>query len=207
MTPGKIGSAALLLTLAAWGCSERTGDVPEVPANAASTAPAPAAGTPEAKILEAQSAAPAEIAGAATILDWPAAEGAEPAVLREGDNGWTCFPTMPDMAARGESGPMCLDGPFVAWAQAYMTQGTPELSAVGFGYMLAGDGGVSNINPYDMEPTPDNQWVKSGPHLMMVVPNAADLDAITTDPESGGPFVMWKGTPYVHVMMPVGASH
>jgi len=27
-----------------------------------------------------------------------------------------------------------------------------------------------------------------------------------TDPKSGGPWVMWKGTPYAHVMVPVSAA-
>ena len=26
--------------------------------------------------------------------------------------------------------------------------------------------------------------------------------AATLDPENGGPYVMWKGTPYAHIMVP-----
>jgi len=29
------------------------------------------------------------------------------------------------------------------------------------------------------------------------------LDAFSTDPKNGGPWVMWKGTPYAHLMVPV----
>jgi len=32
------------------------------------------------------------------------------------------------------------------------------------------------------------------------------LEGISTDPHNGGPFVMWKGTPYAHVMIPVGSK-
>ena len=32
---------------------------------------------------------------------------------------------------------------------------------------------------------------------------AALLEGISTDPQNGGPYVMWKGTPYAHVMVPV----
>ena len=39
---------------------------------------------------------------------------------------------------------------------------------------------------------------------MVLVPNPAELDGVSTDPYGGGPFVMWKGTPYVHIMVPVG---
>lgn len=34
-------------------------------------------------------------------------------------------------------------------------------------------------------------------------PDDAALDALPTDPYGGGPYVMWKGTPYAHVMIPV----
>jgi hypothetical protein len=35
------------------------------------------------------------------------------------------------------------------------------------------------------------------------VPDPALLEGIPTDPATGGPYVMWKGTPYQHVMVPV----
>jgi hypothetical protein len=28
------------------------------------------------------------------------------------------------------------------------------------------------------------------------------LESLPTDPYSGGPWVMWKGTPYAHIMVP-----
>jgi len=36
--------------------------------------------------------------------------------------------------------------------------------------------------------------------------DAKTLDMYPTDPKSGGPWVMWKGTPYAHLMVPVSAS-
>jgi len=47
-------------------------------------------------------------------------------------------------------------------------------------------------------------WVQEGPHLMIIVPNSGALVGLPDDPGSGGPYVMWKGTPYAHVMVPVG---
>jgi hypothetical protein len=38
---------------------------------------------------------------------------------------------------------------------------------------------------------------------MLIVPDPAMLEGITTDFNLGGPYVMWKGTPYAHVMVPV----
>jgi len=37
---------------------------------------------------------------------------------------------------------------------------------------------------------------------MVIVPRE-QLEGITTDPSEGGPYVMWKDTPYAHIMIPV----
>ena len=160
-------------------------------------APGPAAGTPEWKIQNAMSAAPQAIAAAATIMDWPAAEGGQPTQLRAGTNGWTCFP---DAAATAANDPMCVDQAFLAWADAYMNKKPVAITQAGFSYMLQGGEG-SNTDPYATGPTADNQWGKEGPHVMMVVPNMALLSGLPTEKTGGGPWVMWKGTPYAHVMM------
>jgi hypothetical protein len=147
-----------------------------------------------AKIKEAMSAAIPAISENATIMDW------DQTVLREGSNGWTCFPTPPNLQG---SAPMCLDKPWTHWAHAWMTKGEFEAETVGIAYMLSGDEGASNIDPYAEGPTDDNDWVEAGPHLMVIVPNVADLEGMTTDHENGGPWVMWQGTPYAHIMVPV----
>ena len=141
-------------------------------------------------ITLAESAAPIEISGNATIIDM------EGNVLREGTNRWTCI------AMHGE--PMCLDEPWMSWAESYMNQDeNVHVDKVGIAYMLQGDQGTSNIRPYVEEPTADNDWVVTGPHLMLIVPDPAMLEGIPTDPLSGGPYVMWPGTPFEHVMIPI----
>lgn len=147
----------------------------------------------DAVIADALSAAPPSLAEDATVMDW------EQNVLREGTNGWTCMPSPPNV----DSAPMCMDGPWLEWAHAWMTRGPVNTDRVGISYMLQGDGGASNIDPYAEGPTADNQWVQEGPHLMIIVPDPAALEGISTDPENGGPYVMWKGTPYAHIMVPI----
>lgn len=201
----------LALALLAWSCQQDTDTTATLEEagttdTAVTAAPAPAApdlSTPEGKIANAESAAPADIAKNATIMDWPAEEGGEPVQLRAGTNGWTCFPSTPAAETAVGQDPMCLDGAFLNWAQAYMSQGQPSITSVGVAYMLQGDRGASNTDPFAREQTPDNQWVVAGPHIMIVSPNPASLSGITTDPNSGGPWVMWAGTPYAHVMIPV----
>ena len=57
-----------------------------------------------------------------------------------------------------------------------------------------------------MTATADNQRGHHLPHLMIVVPNLASLEGISTDPNNGGPYVMYAGTPYAHIMAPITAS-
>jgi hypothetical protein len=78
----------------------------------------------------------------------------------------------------------------------------PKVDAPGIAYMLHGDKGASNTDPFATAQTPDNQWVVSPPHLMVLVPDTKMLDALPTDPHQGGPWVMWKGTKYAHIMVP-----
>jgi hypothetical protein len=54
--------------------------------------------------------------------------------------------------------------------------------------------------------TADNQWVVSPPHIMVLYQDRKILDAYPTDPKSGGPWVMWKSTPYAHVMVPLSPT-
>jgi hypothetical protein len=147
----------------------------------------------EAKIKQALRAAPAGVAQDATVKDW------DGSVLRKGGDGWTCYPGpehMPDS-------PMCFDPVWAEWAPAWAGKKPFKTDKIGIAYMLMGDNGGSNRDPYADGPTPDNDWVVEGPHLMILVPDAKMLDAVSTDPHNGGPYGMWKGTPYAHIMAPV----
>ena len=75
-------------------------------------------------------------------------------------------------------------------------------------YMLAGEGsaiGVSNSDPYAQDPEKSDDWVKEGPHLMIVVPDRAMLEGISTDP-SDPVYVMWGDTPYAHIMIKISSE-
>jgi hypothetical protein len=143
-------------------------------------------------IKTAMSAAPSDVSDEATIVD-PTADG-KMRTVREGSNGWVCM-ARPEM--------MCLDQAWQGWAEAWMGKtDPPKPKGIGVAYMLKGDTGASNTDPFATGKSADNQWVVTGPHLMILAPNPSDLDALPTDPYSGGPFVMWKGTPYAHIMIP-----
>ena len=84
-----------------------------------------------------------------------------------------------------------------------------ELDAnnVGLMYMLAGGTDASNTDPFATKPSAENHWVETGPHIMIV--GAASLTAEgagysrVADPDTSKPYVMWAGTPYEHLMVPV----
>jgi hypothetical protein len=155
----------------------------------------------EQKITNAMAAGPASISSKATIMDWPASEGAKPAVLRQGSNGWVCYPDFP--GTKGND-PMCLDDSWQAWMDAYMAKTQPKITHAGVGYMIAPGGAWgSNTDPYAEKEAPGNDWGYDPPHVMMLVPNADALKELPTDRKSGGPWVMWSGTPYAHIMAPV----
>ena len=156
------------------------------------------------KIQDARSAAPASIAEQATIVDWPMAEGASMRELRAGTNGWVCHPTTPQVfASAAGRDPMCLDAEWQQLVKAWASRTSPTVRRLGVAYMLQGDAGVSNTDPFATQRTADNDWVVSGPHVMLALPDRALLDSLPSDPRGGGPFVMWKGTPYAHLMVPV----
>lgn len=149
-------------------------------------------------VANARSAAPPSIAAGAPVADL------QGNVLAEGSGPYTCLPDDPQ---RPGNAPMCLDEPWLNLISALSSKEEPVIERVGIAYMLQGDAPVSNTDPFATSPTPDNQWVEdSGPHLMVVVPDPAALEGFTTDPTSGGPWVMWAGTPYAHIMIPVGQS-
>ncbi|TFH88762.1 hypothetical protein EQG41_01220 [Billgrantia azerbaijanica] len=151
--------------------------------------------TDEDKLKDALSATWPGMVEGASVVDW------EGNVLQEGGNGFTCLPSPPNLAG---TAPMCLDAVWLEWAKAWQNKESYTADSVGIAYMLQGDEGASNVDPFAMEATEDNQWVVEGPHLMIIAPPAL-LEAFPSDPHSGGPYVMWGGTDYQHLMVPVGA--
>lgn len=101
--------------------------------------------------------------------------------------------------------PLCADAAGMEWGKLWQSKGPPP-QKLGFIYMLRGDNGTSNTDPYATKETPDNDWVKTGPHVMIVGGETKSmLQAYPKDakPNPTRPYVMWPGTPYEHLMLPV----
>jgi hypothetical protein len=161
---------------------------------AASTACAFAASDQEV-IENALSAAPAAVAKDAAVVNWDMKS------LKEGTNGFTCMPD--DTSTPNSNDPMCMDKNAMAFLHAVMEKKEPP-PGVGFGYMLKGGGNANNSDPFATAP-PDGKWDLDGPHVMIFGAGEAmaGYPQPKAHPEANAPYVMYPGTPYAHLMMPV----
>ena len=150
-------------------------------------------------IKNAESAAPANVGAGASVLI-PQADGSIK-TLRESKNGFWCLPNDPNTPGND---PMCGDANAMEWVGAWLSKKDPPKGKVGMIYMLAGGSDASNTDPFATAPTEANNWVTTGRHVMIM--NAVDVMAgYPTDakPDTSKPYVMWSGTPYQHLMVPV----
>jgi hypothetical protein len=154
----------------------------------------------EELIKNAMSAAPEAVARDATIIAFDKEMNAR--TVREGTNNFTC---LPDNPASPGNDPMCLDANGMEWAKAWMGKAQPPAGKVGFGYMLQGGSDASNADPHASEPAAGADWVDTGPHVMIF--NAGEMvegyPSQKENPDTRQPYVMWPGTPYEHLMVPV----
>jgi hypothetical protein len=160
---------------------------------------APAAMTDEDLIRSAMAAAPEAVAAGATIV----AIGADGKMrtLRPGTNGFTCLPDNPNSPGPD---PMCGDANAMEWAQAWIGRKEPPANKVGFMYMLAGGTDASNTDPHATGPAAGNHWVETGPHVMIVgAKGMMEGYPTAAQPDTKAPYVMWAGTPYEHLVIPV----
>ena len=150
-------------------------------------------------VASAESAAPASLAHNATIMTADASGAMKS--LRQGSNGWTCIPDDPNTPG---SDPMCFDGNAAKWITAMLGHKTPPDGTPGVMYMLEGGTDASTTDPYAAKPTANNDWIKTGPHIM-IVGSKAMLAGYPSGakPDTAMPYVMWSGTPSAHLMVPV----
>ncbi|HEV8695819.1 MAG TPA: hypothetical protein VGQ93_16780 [Lysobacter sp.] len=153
------------------------------------------------KLIEsAMRAAPAKVAADATVVAMQ--DDGTMRTVRAGGNGFTC---MADNPATPGPDPMCMDAAALEWANAWIGHKDPASGKIGFMYMLAGGTDASNTDPYAEKPSASNHWVKTGAHVMIVGADASfyDMYPKSADPDTSKPYVMWPGTPYQHLMIPV----
>ena len=161
----------------------------------------------EWKIWAYSSAAPSFIASKCTVVD------VDGTILRQRTNGWTAMAANPRGMADPENGwkdpheamPMVGDAQAMKVMEAFMAGTSPKLDHDGWAWMLHGDMGEDNTTPmvFNKEDSAEGQWIESGPHLMLMPKDPSSLKGMTTDFNSGGPYIMFEGTGLDHLMIPV----
>lgn len=190
----------LIACLTISGIAGLTGLLAQEAVKKPAAAPHAAMGASDAEIIKsAMTAAPAAIAKGATVIT-VAADG-QMRTVRKGTNNFTCMADNPETPGPD---PMCADANAMAWVQAWLSKKTPTANKVGFAYMLEGGTDASNTDPYASKPTATNNWIKTGPHIMIVGAKGM-MEGYPHDakPDTAKPYVMWPGTPYEHLMIPV----
>ena len=194
MTISKMWLAAGAAILAITACNKAPAPANSAGADSNKTA---AASDP---VTSAESAAPAAIAHDASVVTVD--DKGAMTTVRQGKNGWIC---MPDSPATPGPDPMCMDPNAAKWADAWIHHKPPPEGATGVMYMLEGGTDASNTDPYATKPTAENNWVNTGPHVMIV--GSKEILAgypSGAKPDTTAPYVMWAGTPYAHLMVPIG---
>ncbi|MGB5049429.1 MAG: phosphatase PAP2 family protein [Caldilineaceae bacterium] len=152
-------------------------------------------------IWDAMSAAPLRVSAHAAVWNWPSEASAGAfEELRAGTNGWTCLADDPGTPTHD---PMCVDANFMEFINAIVEGRDPVYVGVGIAYMLQGGSGASATDYTATAPPAGEDWMIDPPHVMVVVPWDLDPADYATDPASGGPWIMWEGSPYEHLMVPV----
>ena len=147
-------------------------------------------------IKQAVSAAPESVGKDAAVIHMD--EHGKMTTVRPGKNGFTCMIAGTDK--------MCSDANSMEFIDAMMKHAKPP-DKVGISYMLAGDEGASNTDPYATGKTADNHWIVTGPHIMLFGPASKTLGyTAAKDPDTTKPYMMWAGTPYEHAMIPVAPA-
>jgi len=155
----------------------------------------PKAESKEAKIARALSAAPAEVAKSAKVVARD--ENGNETVLREGTNGFTCFPYSGRPGVVGDVA-YCANEAALQWERDLADhKPKPTNTEPGIEYMLAGAIDYSPSDPYATSGIP----FKEPPHWMILWPFNPATTRLPTQPKQTGTWIMWAETPYSHLMI------
>jgi hypothetical protein len=190
----------LAIMLVALGFSIASGVVTAVAQHHAAKEKAQKPKTDTELIASAMSAAPWAVSKDATIV--VVGSDGKLRTLRQGQGAFTCVPDDPNTPGND---PMCLDRNGFEWLKALLAHEKPPEGKIWFAYMLKGGSDASNDDPFASEPATGKKWVQTGPHVMIGGPGITKmLDSYPAAADNTRrPYIMFGGTPYEHVMLPV----
>ena len=119
--------------------------------------------------------------------------------LTTGTNSFTCIAGNP---ATPVHAPMCADANALEWVKGWLTHNAPA-GGSGLIYAMSASS-ASNSDPYAAAATADNHWFTLGPHVKILgTPTLMTGYSRLPQPETTAPFVMWPGTIYEHLVVPL----
>jgi hypothetical protein len=143
------------------------------------------------KIARAMRAGPSVITQEATIAEID--PHGKMTVLRQGTNGWTCFPGDENVVGNP---PMCADELGLQWFRdIHAGKPAPTIKAPGLCYMLCGATQHSNDTPFDRT----SPAIPIGPHWMILWPFDPKHCGLPTTVRDAGAWIMFSTTPYAYL--------
>jgi hypothetical protein len=162
----------------------------------------PAPGTTAYKVAQALTAGPDWMASVATVEQWPLVDTAQFEILQPGGGSWTCFPDQP---ASPSNDPLCADDQFLRWLGAWRAHAqSPQLSGMAVAYALKGFQVASETDPLKARPDAGQAWINLPPAVFVAMPDAAAYRGLPTTRPAAGQWVLWAGTPWAMVVVPMG---
>ncbi len=156
----------------------------------------------KSEIDRALSAAPPQIGEKAAVVSMD--DNGKTKELRRGENGWTCIPHDPGTPM---GHPLCLDKNGMEWMVAAMSGHPPDPDKIGYSYMLKGGTSWSNTDVSATRlPPGQTDFVHIPPHFMILnakIANSSGYPSGEASPNTHKPFVMYGGTPYAVLMIPL----
>jgi hypothetical protein len=143
------------------------------------------------KINRALASGPSQVTAEATIADFT--HDRQIQVIREGTNGWTCFPGNENQVGNV---PMCCDEQGLQWIKdALSGKPKPTNTSPGLIYMLCGANQHSSVSINDHT----SPAIPIGPHYMIIWPFDSKLHGFPNTVRDEGAWVMFDGTPWAHL--------
>ncbi len=156
----------------------------------------------KSEISRALSAAPRSVAEGAAVVTMD--DNGHMKELQHGMNGWTCLTHDPGSSI---GYPVCVDRNGLEWFEALTAARAPNPEHIGYSYMLKGGTTWSNTDPSATKlPAGQKDFVRVPPHVMILnakLANSSGFPSGQADPDTHKPFVMFGGTPYAILIIPV----
>jgi hypothetical protein len=99
--------------------------------------------------------------------------------------------------------PMCVDQAGMTWVMSLSMSQEPPAGPVSVAFMMQGSTFPSVDDPDLMEPPGGEGWIETGPILMLMNVRGLLTGLPTGDVDLDSPFVMYGGTRYEHLMIPI----